>query len=80
MKEEITIGEVRVVGERTVVPIVRSVLSTWKGGGYCAAEPIGIAVVDAEEVIFLVPEGTEIPGETLRDAAKKAYLALHPEL
>lgn len=80
MKEEITVGEVRVVGERAVVPIVRSVFSTGKEGAYCAAEPIGIVVVDAEEVIFLVSEGTEIPGDTLRDAAKKAYFALHPEL
>lgn len=79
MKEEIIVGEVHVVGERAVVPIVRSVLATWEGGVYCAAEPAEIVVVDTEEVIFLALEDAEIPRDILCAAVKKAYLVLHPE-
>jgi hypothetical protein len=76
MKEEITVGEVRTAGERAVVPIVRSVLCSWEGGWYLAAEPVAIVVAGPDGALLVGSAEEDIPGVRIREAVERAYAAL----
>lgn len=75
MKEEVTVGEVRMAGERAVVPIVRSVLCSWEGGAYLAVEPVAVVVAGPDGALLLAPQDEEVPADRVREAVERAYAA-----
>jgi len=75
MKEEVTVGEVRMAGERAVMPIVRSVICSWEGGGYLAVEPVAVVVADRDGALLLTPQDEEVPEDLVREAVERAYAA-----
>jgi hypothetical protein len=79
MKEEITIGEVRTGGGRTIVPIVRSVLCSWEEGGYLAAEPVAIVVAGPDGAFLVGSAGEDLPADMISKAVERAYAALGAE-
>ncbi|WP_342679346.1 hypothetical protein [Methanofollis sp. UBA420] len=76
MKVDVTIGEVRTAGGRAVVPIVRSMLCSWDGGAYIAAEPVAIVVAGPDGALLVGSAGEDIPGGRVREAVERAYAAL----
>ncbi|WP_298669045.1 hypothetical protein [uncultured Methanofollis sp.] len=79
MKEEITVGEVRTGGGRAVVPIVRSVLCSWQGGGYLAAEPVAVVVAGPDGALLVGSRGEDLPADMVSKAVDRAYAALGAE-
>jgi hypothetical protein len=77
MKEEITVGEVRMGGGRAVVPIVRSVLCSWEGGSYSTVEPIAVVVADRDGALLVRSAGEDVPADRVREAVDRASAALH---
>ncbi|MDD4255471.1 MAG: hypothetical protein PHP59_08870 [Methanofollis sp.] len=77
MKEEVTVGEAHMAGGRAVVPIVRSVLCSWEGGAYLAAEPVAIVVAGPDGALLVGHAGEDVAGDRVREAVERAYAALH---